>query len=254
MNTASWLAATLAATIHFTSGSASAGGKADGSKCHVSKSCRSKYCVTQNPSDKFGVCCTPQDCPALGAQCGGIDNSCGVEIQCGDCAPGNDCVNNQCVPATTTTTSPPTTTTSTTTTTTTTTTSSTTTTSTTTTTVAPTTTTAPQGTTTTLVESSCAGVCGQTQQPSGCYCDALSCEAMDGCPDRDSVCPSICVRSCAGLCGQDDVVPPGLGGECYCDELACAAGDGCGDFEAQCPNTCDTTTTTTTSTTSTTVP
>lgn len=108
------LPAFLCLSLLVTSERAFAGGKPDGASCHVSKSCRSKLCVTLNPTDKFGVCCTPQDCAGLGAQCGSIDDGCGVPINCGSCDPGSSCENNVCVPGTTTTTS--TTTTSTTTT------------------------------------------------------------------------------------------------------------------------------------------
>ncbi|HXC53297.1 MAG TPA: hypothetical protein VN634_20600 [Candidatus Limnocylindrales bacterium] len=87
-----------------------AGGKPAGASCHVHKSCRSNLCVRLQPSDKFGVCCSPQDCAELGAQCGFIDNGCGTDIQCGDCSPGDQCVNNQCVAGTTTTTTTSTTT------------------------------------------------------------------------------------------------------------------------------------------------
>src|SRR6185369_8331439 len=162
-------------------GSSSAGGKRDGQSCHVSKSCASHYCITLNPSDKFGVCCTPQGCPEQNAQCGEIGNACGVPIQCGSCDPGSTCVNNQCVVVTTTTTSS--TTTSSTTTSSTTTSSTTTTTST---------------TSTTLIARSCVGNCVDAfPQPADrvvppgdgpdCYCDQLACGA-DGCADFFSAC------------------------------------------------------------------
>ena len=95
----------LSLSLLITSEPAFAGGKPDGARCHVHKSCRSKLCVTLNPTDKFGVCCTPQDCAGLGAQCGSISNGCGIPINCGDCDPGSSCQNNQCVAGTTTTTS-----------------------------------------------------------------------------------------------------------------------------------------------------
>ena len=43
-------------------GGAEAGGKRDGSSCHVHKSCQSKLCVRVQPQDKFGVCCGSQGC------------------------------------------------------------------------------------------------------------------------------------------------------------------------------------------------
>ncbi|HXC50473.1 MAG TPA: hypothetical protein VN634_06315 [Candidatus Limnocylindrales bacterium] len=95
-----------------------AGGKPDGATCHVHKSCQSKLCLRQQPTDKFGKCCDQQDCAEQNKQCGEIDNGCGIPIQCGDCDPGSNCVNNQCVAGTTTTTTTSTTTTSSTTTTT----------------------------------------------------------------------------------------------------------------------------------------
>lgn len=170
-----------------TSGHALAGGKRDGQACHVSKSCKSKYCVTQNPTDKFGVCCTPSDCPELSAQCGSIDNGCGIDIQCGDCGPGDSCIDNQCVTGPTTTTIPPTTTTL----------PPTTTTlpPTTTTTVGQTTTTTVAPTTTLAAVRSCAGYCGQDRTvPPGtgpdCYCDNQACSFNDndGCPDFYPAC------------------------------------------------------------------
>ena len=163
---------------------AEAGGKPDGASCHVSKSCKSKYCVTLNPTDKFGVCCTPADCPELNAQCGSIDNGCGVAIQCGDCSPGDSCLDNQCVTGPTTTTIPPTTTLPPTTTTSTTTTS---------TTVGQTTTTTIVPTTTLAAVRSCAGYCNQPRTvPPGsgpnCYCDNLACSQNDGCADFYPTC------------------------------------------------------------------
>jgi hypothetical protein len=100
------IAVILAMGMFATAGVAYAGGKPDGATCHVHKSCASKLCLRQDPTDKFGACCTRQDCPGLGAQCGTVDNGCGTPIECGDCGPGNDCVNNQCVQGTTTTTVP----------------------------------------------------------------------------------------------------------------------------------------------------
>ena len=99
-----FIGAFLAAIVFTVSGSAFAGGKPDGAKCHVHKSCQSKLCLREHPLDKFGECCDAQDCPSLGAQCGEIDNGCGTSIQCGECGPGNICSNNQCVQGTTTTT------------------------------------------------------------------------------------------------------------------------------------------------------
>ena len=96
--------AAIAIGILFVAGSATAGGKPDGARCHVHKSCQSKLCLRANPLDKFGECCGAQDCPSLGAQCGEIDNGCGTLIQCGDCGPGSSCVSNQCVQSSTTTT------------------------------------------------------------------------------------------------------------------------------------------------------
>jgi hypothetical protein len=165
-----------------TSGHALAGGKRDGQFCHVSKSCQSKYCVTQNPADKFGVCCTPSTCPELDAQCGSIDNGCGVAIECGECGPGDFCTeNNQCLTGPTTTTMPPTTTT--------------TMPPTTTTTVGQTTTTTVSPTTTLAATRSCAGYCNQERTvPPGtgpdCYCDNMACSwnNNDGCPDFYPTC------------------------------------------------------------------
>jgi hypothetical protein len=99
-----FIASMLALGVFATAGFASAGGKPDGASCHVSKSCKSSLCVRLSPTDKFGVCCTPQDCPAVGAQCGSVDNGCGIPQDCGSCDPGSSCVSNQCVLDTTTTT------------------------------------------------------------------------------------------------------------------------------------------------------
>ncbi|HXC52633.1 MAG TPA: hypothetical protein VN634_17250 [Candidatus Limnocylindrales bacterium] len=99
------LAASIAmVSVFLLAGVAGAGGKPDGATCHVHKSCQSKLCLRQQPTDKFGKCCDQQDCAEQNKQCGEIDNGCGIPIQCGDCGPGSNCVNNQCVPGTTTTT------------------------------------------------------------------------------------------------------------------------------------------------------
>lgn len=181
---------------------AAAGGKRDGDRCHVHKSCQSKSCVRLNPEDKFGVCCTPQDCAAVGAQCGSTADGCGIPLECGDCDPGSNCVNNQCVQGTTTTT----TSTTTSTTTTTTTTSTTVPPPPTTTTLAPTTTTTIGGTTTTTLSGTvrtCAGHCGLATAPEGdgpeCFCDLAACVSTPehpACPDFLFICDASPVFIC----------------------------------------------------------
>ena len=94
-------------------GSALGAGKPAGAMCHVSRSCQSHLCVRLQPADKFGVCCEPETCASLGAQCGMIDNGCGTQINCRECDPGSFCDQNTCMTTTTTTTSTSTTTTST---------------------------------------------------------------------------------------------------------------------------------------------
>ncbi|HXC51529.1 MAG TPA: hypothetical protein VN634_11630 [Candidatus Limnocylindrales bacterium] len=97
------LAGVLAIILAF-SGTAVAGGKPDGAQCHVSRSCASRLCVTLVPTDKFGVCCTPNTCAGLGAQCGSVANGCGIPIDCGPCDVSSQCTDNICVAMTTTTT------------------------------------------------------------------------------------------------------------------------------------------------------
>jgi hypothetical protein len=109
MTTSLWISATLAGVLALAT-TAVAGGKPEGARCHVSRSCESQLCVRVSPGDKFGVCCQPDDCAALGAQCGSLDNNCGVEIYCGECNFGEVCSLNECVPEATTTTFPTTTT------------------------------------------------------------------------------------------------------------------------------------------------
>lgn len=89
--------------------------KPPGASCHVHKSCSTNLCVRQQPTDKFGTCCAPQSCPELGAQCGLIDNGCGIPIDCATCDPSSLCIDNMCVTTTTTTTTTSTTSTTTTT-------------------------------------------------------------------------------------------------------------------------------------------
>ena len=91
-----FLSMILAATFA-SSNTAMAGGKPDGARCHVHKSCQSKLCLRQTPTDKFGLCCDGQTCAEAGAQCGTIDNQCGIPLNCGDCGFGFNCVQNQCV-------------------------------------------------------------------------------------------------------------------------------------------------------------
>jgi hypothetical protein len=73
-------------------------GKSDGSKCVNSKSCSSKVC-DKAPGEKFGTCCVRDSCASLGAHCGFVDNGCGVELHCGDCAEADDCNANVCEPS-----------------------------------------------------------------------------------------------------------------------------------------------------------
>lgn len=151
----SLLATMIFASILATAGTAAAGGKADGANCHTHKSCQSKRCLREVPTDKFGKCCGPMDCAELGAQCGEIDDGCDELIYCGDCGGGDICDANECIPSSTTTTVQPTT------------------------------------TTTIPGRTSCAGECGASTG-SGCFCDALSCDIGDGCSDRDTECPDVC--------------------------------------------------------------
>jgi hypothetical protein len=179
--------------------SAFAGGKSDGASCHVAKSCASKLCVRVKPADKFGVCCTPQSCASLGAQCGPIDNGCGIPEDCGTCDPGSDCLDNQCVGGPTTTTTSTTTTTTSTTTTSTSTTSTSTTTSTT---LTTTTTTLPPGTTTTTSTTTTTVPILWTCDV-GYYADGI-CDC--GCGVVDPDCADATVGSCeycndVGSCG-----------------------------------------------------
>lgn len=153
----SFLAAFLTIGIFAVAGSASAGGKPSGAKCHVHKSCQSNLCVRANPGDKFGACCAPETCPSLNAQCGDASDGCGGSLFCGSCDFQSTCENNECVPLPTTTSTTNTTNT----------------------------------TTTTTLSSSCLGQCG-SDAPSGCWCDSASCIAGDGCADRDFVCPDVC--------------------------------------------------------------
>jgi hypothetical protein len=44
-----------------------------------------------------GTVCTPRTCATAGAQCGTIQDGCGGTLSCGNCSPGNECDNNQCV-------------------------------------------------------------------------------------------------------------------------------------------------------------
>jgi len=92
------------AIILVASGTAVAGGKPDGARCHVGRSCASRVCVTLVPTNKFGVCCTPNTCAGLGAQCGSVANGCGIPIDCGPCDVSSQCTDNICVTITTTTT------------------------------------------------------------------------------------------------------------------------------------------------------
>jgi hypothetical protein len=94
----------IATCVFFAPGTAGAGGKPDGARCHVHKSCESKFCLRENPLDKFGFCCNGTSCAEANAQCGSIDSGCGVPIDCGECDPGSTCDQNQCVPLPTTTT------------------------------------------------------------------------------------------------------------------------------------------------------
>ncbi len=211
------LSSLLAMALISTANVAAAGGKPNGSKCHVSKSCSSHVCVTLNPADKFGVCCTPQSCASVGAQCGTAGDGCGLPIDCGPCDVGSSCVANQCVAGTTTTTSTTSTTsTSTSTTSTSTTTSSTTTSST-------TSTTLPATTTTTLL------YCGDGIVSSPEECDDGGIGDGDGC---DSFCdkepgfdctgtPSVCTTTCG------DGIAAGTE---QCDDGGLSDGDGCDSF------------------------
>ncbi len=257
------LAASIAVmSVFLLAGVAGAGGKPDGATCHVHKSCQSKLCLRQQPTDKFGKCCDQQDCAEQNKQCGEIDNGCGIPIQCGDCDPGSNCVNNQCVAGTTTTTTTSTTS------------------STTTTTSSTTTTAGPPGTCDTnaacTVEIPCGGGCDSwvNADASGCFCGAgdsecnlhSACGTGDSCPSGftcvNNCCGKVCwencgsgttttttsttsttsttlpepPKSCAGYCGQFRTVPPGSGPDCYCDDLACSFNndDGCADFATAC--------------------
>lgn len=220
-----FLAALLAVSVCSISDVAGASGKSDGSRCHVSKSCSSQICVRLSPFDKFGVCCSPQSCAAVGAQCGPTENGCGIPLDCGSCDVGSTCVDNQCVAGTTTTTT--TSTTTTTTTTTSTTSSTTTTTTTTSTTLAPPTTLGPT-TSTTLA------VCGDGAISGLEECDDLNTSDNDGC---DSFCnleigwdcpgePSVC----STICGDNIIAGPE-----QCDDGNTIDGDGCSDT---CQNQC----------------
>jgi hypothetical protein len=82
-----------------------AGGKRNGSSCQTHRSCQSKVCARLHPDDKFGTCCVQLDCPAMGAQCGIATDGCGVPIDCGQCGPNLQCIDNLCVNDTTTTSS-----------------------------------------------------------------------------------------------------------------------------------------------------
>src|SRR5689334_822721 len=101
------IAAFTVVAILSLAGTGIAGGKRDGSSCHVHKSCQSKLCVRVHPEDKFGVCCHGQSCAEVNAQCGETVDQCGVPLECGSCSPGFACENNQCVSGTTTTTAGP---------------------------------------------------------------------------------------------------------------------------------------------------
>ncbi|HXC52382.1 MAG TPA: hypothetical protein VN634_15985 [Candidatus Limnocylindrales bacterium] len=242
-------------------GSSSAGGKADGRPCHVSKSCRSNYCITLHPEDKFGVCCTPQGCPEPNAQCGTIGNACGVPIECGPCDPGSTCVNNQCVPASTTTTTTSTT------------------------------------STTMCTELACGNLslCGegapgscfvvQTPETGACTPNCVNnadCQTLTACTATTDCAPGqvcaiktccgeagVCAtpcgqtppststttsstttttsttsttlgfpKSCVGFCNTNSV-PPGDGADCFCNDIACFSPTGCADFFTACPFVCD---------------
>ncbi|HXC50990.1 MAG TPA: polymorphic toxin-type HINT domain-containing protein [Candidatus Limnocylindrales bacterium] len=213
------LSSLLAVALISTADVATAGGKPNGSKCHVSKSCSSHVCVTLNPADKFGVCCTPQSCAAVGAQCGTAGDGCGLPIECGPCDSGSSCVANQCVPGTTTTTSTTSTTTST---------SSTSTTSTTTSSTTTSSTTTSSTTSTTLL------YCGDGIISAPEECDDGGISDGDGC---DSFCneesgfdctgaPSTCSTTCG-----DGIIA----GTEQCDDSNVVDGDGCSDT---CQNQC----------------
>jgi hypothetical protein len=189
-----------------TAGDAIAGGKPDGSKCHVHKSCRSGSCIRQTPTDKFGTCCAPQDCPSLGAQCGEIDNGCGTPIQCGDCGPGETCVSNQCQAGSTTTSTTSTTTTS-------------------------TSTTSTTNSTTTTVP-----VCPGLTCPFDLCNEGLNCYSMQS-SDACGVCVHNFFCGDPPACTSADDCDPGQ---------VCVIDSCCGPGTGYCSDLCDATTTTTT--------
>lgn len=55
-----------------------------------------------SPYPQGGICCTPNTCSDLGAECGSIDNGCNGAAECGTCSPGSDCIDHQCIANTTT--------------------------------------------------------------------------------------------------------------------------------------------------------
>lgn len=199
------LVALLAACMCTSAGIAVAGGKPDGAKCHASKSCSSRVCARQQPEDKFGVCCRPNSCAEVGAQCGTIDDGCGTPLGCGDCDFASSCISNQCIPNSTTTTTTSTTTSTTNTTTTTSTTTSSTT-----------------STTTTTIPVDCGD--GNLDVPEECD---------DGANDNGDGCSAICTEEpgydCAGepslcttTCGDSIIA-----GSEECDDSGAFDGDGC---------------------------
>ncbi|HXC49806.1 MAG TPA: hypothetical protein VN634_02870 [Candidatus Limnocylindrales bacterium] len=155
-----------------------AAGRPDGSTCHVSKSCRSGLCVRLQPQDKFGVCCAPDSCQSVGAQCGQISDGCGSLLDCGSCDTTSICVDSLCVTTTTTTTS--------------------------------TTTTSTTSTTTSTLELDCSASSGSNARPDGCPCDGNSdCCGVCGGSGATTICGGARKPGAPEICYGEDCRPRG---------------------------------------------
>src|SRR5204863_10035750 len=90
-------AVVFAIVILLSADGAIAAGKPPGAKCHVSKSCSTDQIGRASCRERVDISGEAESCDEHNAQCGTIDNGCGIPIGCGDCGFGSTCVSNQCI-------------------------------------------------------------------------------------------------------------------------------------------------------------